>query len=190
MAERKEQSRIPQHVAVILDGNGRWAKKRRMPRTYGHAQGSKNVETICRAADEIGIRYMTFYAFSTENWKRSKEEVGELMRLLGSYMKESLKLSKRNNMRVRVIGDITGLSKELQESIVRLEEASAGYNGLQLTIALNYGGRDEITRAVRRLVHQAAERGLSLTELEEEISEEQIGGLLDCLLYTSPSPRD
>ncbi len=179
MAERKEQSRIPQHVAVILDGNGRWAKKRRMPRTYGHAQGSKNVETICRAADEIGIRYMTFYAFSTENWKRSKEEVGELMRLLGSYMKESLKLSKRNNMRVRVIGDITGLSKELQESIVRLEEASAGYNGLQLTIALNYGGRDEITRAVRRLVHQAADQGLSLAELEEEISEERIGGLLD-----------
>ncbi len=179
MAEEREKGKIPQHVAVILDGNGRWAKKRRMPRTYGHAQGSKNVETICRAADEIGIRYMTFYAFSTENWKRSKEEVAELMRLLGNYMKESLKLSKRNNMRVRVIGDITGLSEDLQKSIARLEEASAGYTGLQLTIALNYGGRDEITRAVRRLVGQAAERGLSMAELEAEITEERIGGLLD-----------
>ena len=174
-AERK----VPQHVAIILDGNGRWAQKRKMPRTYGHAQGSKNVETICRAAYEMGIHYLTFYAFSTENWKRPQEEVDELMRLLGNYMKESLKMSKKNNMRVRVIGDISVLSPELQQSIRELEEASKEYTGLQIAIALNYGGRDEITRACRRLVQQAEEQGVDGKDLADLITEDRIGGCLD-----------
>ena len=156
----RTEGKIPQHVAIILDGNGRWAKKRHMPRNYGHAQGSKNVETICRAADEMGIRYMTFYAFSTENWKRPQEEVDGLMRLLGNYMKDSLRLSKKNNMRVRVIGDVTALSQDLQDSIRELTETSAAYTGLQLTIALNYGGRDDITRAVKKMLIQAEENGI------------------------------
>lgn len=171
--------RLPQHVAIILDGNGRWAKKRRMPRTYGHMQGSKNVETICRAADAMGIRYLTFYAFSTENWKRPPAEVAELMRLLHSYMNDSLKLSRKNNMRVRVIGDKTGLEPELQEKIERLERASAGYTGLQLTIALNYGGRDEIARAVRELLQQKITEGVEPGRLAEQVTEEGIASCLD-----------
>jgi len=173
------ERKVPQHVAIILDGNGRWAQKRKMPRTYGHAQGSKNVETICRAAYEMGIHYLTFYAFSTENWKRPQEEVDELMRLLGNYMKESLKMSKKNNMRVRVIGDISVLSPELQQSIRELEEASAGYTGLQIAIALNYGGRDEITRACRRLVQQAQAQEVEWKDLPELITEDRIGACLD-----------
>lgn len=175
----EQKTSIPQHVAIILDGNGRWAKKRNMPRTFGHAQGSKNVETICRAADEMGIRYLTFYAFSTENWKRPQDEVNELMRLLGNYLKDSLRLSKKNNMRVRVIGDITALSSDLQDNIRVLEEESAQYTGLQLTIALNYGGRNEIARAVKRLVAKKYSQGKSEEELLSEITEEAIAEELD-----------
>lgn len=181
-----DKNKIPTHVAIILDGNGRWAKKRMMPRTYGHAQGSKNVETICRAADKIGIRYLTFYAFSTENWKRPDDEVAELMRLLGNYMKDSKKLSKKNNMRVRVIGDITALAPELQKSIRELEEESSVYTGLQLTIALNYGGRDEITRAVKKLVHTGLEQGKTASELEAMITEEGIASSLDTAEIPDP----
>ena len=175
----QENYKIPQHVAIILDGNGRWAQKRMMPRTYGHAQGSKNVEVICKAASDLGIKYLTFYAFSTENWKRPKEEVDELMRLLGNYLKESHRQSKKNNMRVRVIGDLTGLSPELQQAIIELEKDSAQYTGLQLNIALNYGGRDEITRAMKRMVHAAAEEGMDVNALTDHISEEEISKYLD-----------
>lgn len=182
----QEALKIPQHVAIILDGNGRWAQKRMMPRTYGHAQGSKNVETICRAAAELGIKYLTFYAFSTENWKRPKEEVDELMRLLGNYLKESRKQSKKNNMRVRVIGDRSALSPELQDLIRELELESAAYTGLQLTIALNYGGRDEITRAVKRLVEEAGQQDLSAVKLAEMITEEKISSHLDTVGIPDP----
>ena len=174
-----DSAKLPIHVGLIMDGNGRWAKKRGLPRMLGHKAGASAFKEIARYANKIGIRYLTAYVLSTENWKRSREEVAELMRLLGNYMKESLKLSKRNNMRVRVIGDVTGLSQELQASIKRLEEASAGYTGLQLTIALNYGGRDEITRAVRKLIRQEAAQGVSLSELPAAITEEKIGSCLD-----------
>lgn len=182
----QEALKIPRHVAIILDGNGRWAQKRMMPRTYGHAQGSKNVETICRAAAELGIKYLTFYAFSTENWKRPKEEVDELMRLLGNYLKESRKQSKKNNMRVRVIGDRSALTPELQNLIRELELESAAYTGLQLTIALNYGGRDEITRAVRRLVEEAGQQDLNAAKLAEMITEEKISSHLDTVGIPDP----
>ena len=162
---------IPTHVAIILDGNGRWAKKRNMPRTFGHAEGSKNVERICRAASELGIKYLTFYAFSTENWKRSADEVSELMRLLKSYLKDSLRLSKANNMRVRVIGDRSALSSDLVDAINELEEASKDYTGLTLIIALNYGGRDEIVRCYKKLTSD----GYDI----EEITEDLISGNLD-----------
>ena len=142
---------IPEHVAIILDGNGRWAKKRGMPRNYGHAQGAKNVEVICRAAYNMGIRYLTVYAFSTENWNRPKEEVDALMKLLNQYMKNCRKTAKKNNMKVRVIGDKSGLSEEIRKDIEALEEATKEYDGLNFTIALNYGGRDELTRAIKKI---------------------------------------
>ena len=151
-----DMDRVPQHVAIILDGNGRWAKKRGLPRNAGHAQGAKNIESICRAADSFGVKYLTIYAFSTENWSRPKEEVDALMKILREYMKSCLTLSKKNNMRVKVIGDKTRLDPDLQEGIATLEEASAGYTGLTLSIALNYGGQDEIVRGVKKMLAKAA----------------------------------
>ncbi len=143
---------IPRHVAIILDGNGRWAKKRGLPRNAGHVQGAKNVEDICRAAYDLGIKYLTVYAFSTENWSRPDDEVAALMKLLRDYMKNCLSISKKNNMRCRVIGDKSGLDEDLRERIDLLERESSGYDGLQFNIALNYGGRDEILRGVKKLL--------------------------------------
>lgn len=173
MEEKKKT--IPRHVAIILDGNGRWAKKRGMPRNYGHIQGAKNVEVICRAAHNIGIEYLTVYAFSTENWNRPKDEVDALMKLLDQYMKNCQKTAKKNNMRVRVIGDKSGLSERIQKDIAALEEATKEYDGLHFTIALNYGGRDELTRAVKKIAADVKNGELSL----EEITEETIGAFLD-----------
>ena len=151
-----EERKVPRHVAIILDGNGRWAKKRMLPRNAGHAAGSKNVEKICAAAWDMGIEYVTMYAFSTENWSRPKEEVDALMKLLHSYLKDCLKTSKKNNMQVRVIGDISKLDKDLQERIIELERVSAENTGLHFQVALNYGSRDEITRAVNRMLEDTS----------------------------------
>ena len=148
---------IPQHVAIILDGNGRWAKAKGMPRNYGHAQGSKNVEKICEEAWCMGIKYLTVYAFSTENWNRPKEEVNALMKLLRNYMKTCLKTAAKNDMKVRVIGDITKLDEDIQKRILELEEATKNNGGLNFQIAINYGSRDEITRAVRTLAEDVKE---------------------------------
>ena len=148
---------IPQHVAIILDGNGRWAKAKGMPRNYGHAQGSKNVEKICEEAWRMGIKYLTVYAFSTENWNRPKEEVNALMKLLRNYMKTCLKTAAKNDMKVRVIGDITKLDEDIQKRILELEEATKNNGGLNFQIAINYGSRDEITRAVRTLAEDVKE---------------------------------
>ena len=116
---------VPEHVAIILDGNGRWAKKRLLPRNYGHAQGSKTVEQICEDAWNLGIKYLTVYAFSTENWKRPEKEVNALMKLLRSYLKDCIKRTTKNNMRVRVIGDKTGLSDDIRQAIEELEQVSS-----------------------------------------------------------------
>lgn len=137
---------VPQHIAIILDGNGRWAKSHGMPRNLGHKQGAKNVEVICREAWNLGVKYLTVYAFSTENWKRPEEEVTALMKLLRNYMKSCVKTAEKNHMKVRVIGDKTGLDKDIQESIARLEESSRNNDGLNFQIALNYGSRDEMLR--------------------------------------------
>lgn len=173
---------VPRHVAIILDGNGRWAKKRGMPRNYGHAQGAKNVEVICRAAYNMGIKYLTVYAFSTENWNRPKDEVDALMKLLNQYMKNCQKTAKKNNMRVRVIGDKSGLDEAIQRDIGKLEEATKDYDGLNFTIALNYGGRDELTRAVRKIA-----RSVKDGEMEpEEITEDVITASLDTAQLPDP----
>ena len=159
---------VPRHVAIILDGNGRWAKKRMLPRNAGHAAGSKNVEKICEAAWNMGIEYVTMYAFSTENWSRPQEEVDALMKLLHSYLKDCIKTSKKNNMQVRVIGDISRLEPELQDKIRELEEISAQNTGLHFQVALNYGGRDEIRRAVRKMVQDAEDGNLKASEVTED----------------------
>lgn len=166
------------HVAIILDGNGRWAKEKGMPRTYGHTIGAKNVEVICKAAYNLGVKYLTVYAFSTENWKRSKTEVGAIMKLLSEYLSNCLKLSKDNNMRVRVIGDRSGLSSEMQERIRILEDESSGYTGLNFTVALNYGGRDEIVRCVKKIV----DSGIKSSDITEEL----ISNNLDTSMLPDP----
>jgi len=143
--------KIPQHVAIILDGNGRWAKKRFMPRNYGHVQGSKNVEKMCEVAWNLGIKYLTVYAFSTENWKRPQGEVDTLMKLLRDYLKDCIKRTTKNNMRVRVLGDKTGLSADICQAIEELEIVSAKNTGLNFSIALNYGSRDEMVRAMKKM---------------------------------------
>ena len=157
MNEEKIQSlKVPAHIAIIMDGNGRWAKKRGMPRTFGHSQGAKVVEQILEDADHIGVKCLTVYAFSTENWSRPQTEVKALMNLLRRYMKTSLAKCAKNNVRVRVIGDKSMLDQDLQDSIADLERDTAANTGIGFQIAINYGGRDEIVRAVRR----AAEKGL------------------------------
>lgn len=161
--------KIPNHVAIILDGNGRWAKRKGMPRNYGHRQGAKNVETICQAAHDLGVKYLTFYAFSTENWNRPKDEVDALLKLLHNYMKTCLKTAAKNNMRVRVIGDISRLDKETQEQIAELEEKSRIYDGLNMTIAINYGSRDEIARAVKNIARDVETGELKASQIDEKL---------------------
>ena len=160
-----ETLNVPEHVAIILDGNGRWAKKRFMPRNYGHMQGAKTVEKMCEVARDLGIKYFTVYAFSTENWKRPQSEVDALMKLLRKYMVDSLERTAKNNMRVRVIGDKTGLSEDIQKSIADVETASAGNTGLNFTIAINYGSRDEICRAVKKIVAE----GIAPEDITEQV---------------------
>ncbi len=164
----KEGLQAPQHVAIILDGNGRWAKKRFLPRNAGHAQGSRVVEKICEDAYDVGIKYLTVYAFSTENWKRPKEEVDALMKLLRQYLKDCIKRSQKNNMRVRVLGDATPLDDDIRASVKELEEASASNDGLNFQVALNYGGRDEIVRAAKRLARDCVEGRLDLDGVTED----------------------
>lgn len=166
--------KIPQHIAIILDGNGRWAKAKGMPRNYGHTAGAKNVETVCQAAHDLGVKYVTMYAFSTENWNRPEGEVEALMKLLESYLKNCIKTADKNNMRVRVIGDTTRLSERFQERIRELEAASAKNDGLNLQIAINYGSRDEMTRAMRRMSEDVAAGKRKPEEIMESVFEEYL----------------
>lgn len=164
---KENRMRVPNHIAIILDGNGRWAKKRGMPRSYGHVKGCENLEDICEVAKELGVKYLTVYAFSTENWKRSKEEVDGLMKLFRNYLKKCIKISQKNNMRVKVIGDVSAFDPDIQESIVKLENFSKDFTELHFQIALNYGSRDEITRAVNRMLEDQ-KAGKLTTPVEEE----------------------
>ncbi len=160
---------IPKHVAIILDGNGRWAKAKGMPRNYGHTAGAKNVETVCKAAHDLGIKYVTMYAFSTENWNRPESEVAALMKLLESYLKNCIKTADKNNMRVRVIGDTSRLSERFQQQIKELEAASAKNDGLNLQIAINYGSRDEMVRAMRKMCADVVNGVHSVDEIDEQL---------------------
>ena len=162
---------IPQHVAIILDGNGRWAKAKGMPRNYGHAQGSKNVERICEEAWRLGIKYLTVYAFSTENWNRPQDEVDALMNLLRRYMKTCLTTAAKNDMKVRVIGDITRLDEDIRSRILELEEATKNNGGLNFQIAINYGSRDELVRGIRRLAQDCVDNKQDPAEITEAVIE-------------------
>lgn len=159
---------VPNHVAIILDGNGRWAKSKGMPRSYGHVKGCENLEKVCSVAKELGVKYLTVYAFSTENWKRSKEEVDSLMKLFRNYMKKCLKIAKENRMRVKIIGDPSAFDLDLQEKIKELEAYSAQFDELHFQIALNYGSRDEITRAVRQMGEDIQKGVLDPKQIRED----------------------
>ena len=162
---------VPKHIAIILDGNGRWAKKKGMPRNYGHAQGSKNVERICEDAFKLGVKYLTVYAFSTENWKRPQDEVDALMNLLRNYMKTCLKTAEKNRMRVRVLGDKTALDEDIKSRIEELEEATKHNDGLNFQIALNYGSRDEMVRAMKRMCIDCKDGKVEPGEIDEALFE-------------------
>lgn len=166
---------IPQHVAIILDGNGRWAKSKGMPRSYGHIQGAKNMEVVCQAADDFGIKYLTVYAFSTENWSRPTDEVAALMSLLKNYLSTCYRTAKKHNMRIRVIGDRSGLDEAFQKKILEVEKKTESFDGLQFTVALNYGSRDEITRCMKNIASDV-EKGIISAD---DINEEYIGSRLD-----------
>ena len=170
-----EHLNVPQHVAIILDGNGRWAKKKHLPRNMGHVQGSKTVERIIEDAYDLGIKYLTVYAFSTENWKRPKDEVDALMKLLRDYLKNCIKRANKNNMKVRVIGDVSGLSQDLQDKIRQLEEASKDNTGINFTIALNYGSRDEMVRAMKHMAEDIQSGRIQ----KEDITEASFQNYLD-----------
>ena len=192
-AIRSEQLNVPKHVAIILDGNGRWAKKRNMPRKYGHVQGSKTVEQIIEDGYKMGIEYITVYAFSTENWKRSADEVDALMKLLAKYLIDCIERSTKNNMRVRVIGDKSGLDTKLVARISELEETTKDATGLKFTIAINYGGRDEIRRAVTRIAEDVEKGVLTSKAITEDLINDYLdtAGLPDpdLLIRTSGEER-
>ncbi len=163
------------HVAIILDGNGRWAASKGMPRTYGHTVGAKNVEKICRSAYDLGIKYLTVYAFSTENWSRPDDEVKAIMDLLRNYLKTCKATAEKNHMRVRILGDRSGLAEDIRKSIDELESFSAGFDGLNFQIALNYGSRDEIRRAVNSIADDVREGRIPAgTEITEEMISERL----------------
>ena len=170
-----ETYEVPRHVAVILDGNGRWAKKRFMPRNFGHKAGAKAVEQACEDVWNLGIEYFTVYAFSTENWKRSVEEVTGIMNLLRDYLVDSIERSCRNNMKVHIIGDRTRLAPDINDAIDKLEDATKDNTGLKFTIALNYGGRDEIRRAVQAIAGEVKSGSVDI----EDITEDMISSHLD-----------
>lgn len=162
-------TKIPEHVAIILDGNGRWAKAKGMPRNYGHMQGAKAVEDILVVARDMGIKYLTVYAFSTENWNRPETEVSALMTILRQYLKSSIKKSMKNNVRCQVIGERSKLSEDIREAIEELEDATRDNTGLTFTIAINYGSRDEIVRAVRKVAAECKDGALDPSDITEEM---------------------
>ena len=176
------EKNVPRHLAVILDGNGRWAKKRGLPRTAGHVQGAKNVEDMCEWTWNHGIEYFTVYAFSTENWARPADEVKTLMTLLRDYMIGAIKRANANNMKVRIIGDKERLDEDSRKSIADLEEATKNNDGLKFTIAINYGNRDEIRRAVTKLCKMAEAGEIKA----DDITEEMIASQLDTAPYPDP----
>ena len=163
-----EQENLPQHIAIIMDGNRRWAKERGLPVGLGHKEGAKTLEKIVRYANKRGIKYITVYAFSTENWKRTTEEVSTLMKLFQSYLDDYSKRADSENIRVKIIGSRDGLSEKMKDSIEKCMERTQNNTGITFNIALNYGGRDELVRAVKSIAEQVKENQINIDEITEE----------------------
>ncbi len=175
-----EQENLPKHIAIIMDGNRRWAKEKGMPVSFGHKEGAKTLEKIVRYANKIGIKNITLYAFSTENWKRSTEEVGTLMNLFQSYLDDYSKRADSENIKVKIIGSREGLSEKMKNSIEKCMERTKNNTGITFNIALNYGGRDEILNAVKNIANEVKENKLSVEDITEETISEN--------LYTKDQP--
>ena len=173
-SKKKKNIPVPNHIAIIMDGNGRWAKKRGLPRTAGHAAGAESFRRIANYCRKIGVKYLTVYAFSTENWKRSEEEVSGIMKLLGNYLAEALRDMEKNHVRFCFFGDLTRLSPELQELCQNAMEESSAYHDVQVNFCLNYGGRDEIVHAARNFAQDVANG----TRKPEELDEALLAGYL------------
>ena len=165
------EKRFPLHVGIIMDGNGRWAQSRGLVRTQGHLEGLKAAKRIVKAASDIGVRFLTLYAFSTENWKRTAEEIGFIMGLVKQYLRAEFEFSKKNKIRVRHAGDLSGLPGDIQKEITDSVRDTAGFEGMQVILAINYGGRDEIVRAFRKFTAE--------NKKTDSISEKDIASYLD-----------
>ena len=176
----KKNNPAPRHIAIIMDGNGRWAKKRGLPRTAGHAAGAEAFRRIANYCRTLGVEYLTVYAFSTENWKRSEEEVGAIMKLLGKYLQEALQDMEKNHVRFKFFGDLSRLNPELQKLCVDAQERSAGFGDVQVNFCLNYGGRDELVKAAREFSKDVASGKYTPEDLNEE--------LLSTYLYSADVP--
>lgn len=174
--------KLPKHIAIIMDGNGRWAKKRLLPRKMGHKAGAKTLEDLTGAADKLGIKHLTVYAFSTENWKRSEEEISGIMDLLRNYLNGYIDKADKENIKMDVIGEKSALDIDIQEKIKIIEKLSAEKTGLNLHIALNYGGRDDILRCVKKIVRKVADGEVT----PNDITEEMISNNLDTGFYPDP----
>ncbi len=179
---------LPRHIAIIMDGNGRWAKKHHLPRQSGHAKGAKTFEEISECAGELGIKIITFYAFSTENWKRDRDEVDALMALLEDYLENGLQKLK-GRAQIRFLGDMSAFSESFREKQRYIEEVTKNNGDFLINVALNYGSRDEITRAVRRIADEAAEGKISSADITEEFISSRLdtGGISDPDLIIRPS---
>ena len=176
-----EEKIMPKHIAIIMDGNRRWAKERGLDPKLGHKEGADNLKRIAKYANKIGLQYLTVYAFSTENWKRTKEEVGALMLLLQKYVEDFLKDTSKDNIRIKILGDITRLDEGLQKKKKKIVEATANCTGLTLNIAFNYGGRDEIVKAVKKIAKQVQDKEISIEDINED--------LVSNSLYTAGQPE-
>lgn len=171
---------IPQHIAIIMDGNGRWSKKRHIPRNMGHKEGADTLKKIVLFCEKIGLKYLTVYAFSTENWKRPKDEVDALMKLLMEFLTSFSKEINKENIKIKMLGDITALPEEMQNEIIRVENETSGNSGLHFNVALNYGGRDEIVHMVKSICRQVKTGKLSEADITEKMVSEN--------MYTSEMP--
>ncbi len=175
-----EEKLLPQHIAIIMDGNRRWARERNLETKLGHKEGAENLKRIAKYANKIGIRYLTVYAFSTENWKRTKEEVGALMLLLQKYVEDFLTDKNMDNIKINILGDISKLDNGLQKSIQRIVEKTSSNTGLTLNIAFNYGGRDEIVKATQKIATKVKNGEIQIDEINED--------LVSNSLYTAGQP--
>ena len=164
-----DMDNIPKHIAIIMDGNGRWAKARNLPRAMGHKAGVETIRRVIKEADRLGVKYLTLYAFSTENWKRPKDEVNALMKLLVQFLRQELQELHENRVVIKVLGDITRLPKECQDEINKSIELTKNNDGIVMNVALNYGGRDEIIRGIKLIVEDINSGRINLEDINEEV---------------------